>query len=120
VTNQLDRQQYNTMATINNNNPTKTEKEDHHLNIKINNLANCSPVSSSVSSTTTTTNEEIGRNRDGHENKVFVGGLHSSTTTEKLSNYFYQFGSIVDVVVLMDPITKVCVKYIFNFIIYFV
>jgi RNA-binding protein Musashi len=38
-----------------------------------------------------------------HPRKIFIGGLASDTTTQDLRDYFGQFGSIVDAVVLRWP-----------------
>jgi len=46
-------------------------------------------------------------NLSGYENKLFVGGLSWQTTPEKLRDYFSQFGSVTDVLVMKDPITQV-------------
>ncbi len=43
----------------------------------------------------------------GYENKLFVGGLSWQTTPEKLRDYFSQFGTVTDVLVMKDPITQV-------------
>ncbi len=39
--------------------------------------------------------------------KLFVGGLSWQTTPEKLREYFGQFGSVTDVLVMKDPVTQV-------------
>ena len=39
--------------------------------------------------------------------KLFVGGLSWQTTPDKLREYFVQFGSITDVLVMKDPVTQV-------------
>jgi len=39
--------------------------------------------------------------------KLFVGGLSWQTTPEKLKEYFGQFGSVTDVLVMKDPVTQV-------------
>lgn len=38
--------------------------------------------------------------------KIFVGGLSWDTTQEKLSQYFSQFGEVVDCILMMDTATK--------------
>merc|ERR1719326_2360599 len=38
--------------------------------------------------------------------KIFVGGLHPSTTSQSLYNYFVQFGSLSDAIVMRDAVTK--------------
>ena len=43
----------------------------------------------------------------GYESKLFVGGLSWQTTPEKLRDYFSQFGTVTDVLVMKDPITQV-------------
>ena len=40
-------------------------------------------------------------------NKLFVGGLSWQTSAEKLREYFGQYGTIIDVQVLKDPLTQV-------------
>ena len=40
------------------------------------------------------------------EFKLFIGGLHLSTTTESLREYYSQWGELVDAVVMRDPNTK--------------
>ena len=50
-------------------------------------------------------------------NKLFVGGLSWQTSADKLREYFGQYGTIIDVQVLKDPLTQVgnslclCVSY---------
>jgi len=43
---------------------------------------------------------------DPVQSKLFVGGLSWKTTSEKLREYFGQFGNISDVLVMKDPITQ--------------
>lgn len=43
---------------------------------------------------------------DSAPGKLFVGGLSWQTTQEKLREYFGQFGSVTDVLVMKDPITQ--------------
>lgn len=38
--------------------------------------------------------------------KVFIGGLDFNTTDDSLAEYFEQWGELVDVVVIKDPVTK--------------
>ncbi|KAL1461895.1 hypothetical protein WDU94_013758 [Cyamophila willieti] len=38
--------------------------------------------------------------------KIFIGGLDYRTTDESLQDFFAQWGTIVDVVVMKDPVTK--------------
>lgn len=40
------------------------------------------------------------------EEKIFVGGLHQTTTTEVLTAYFSSYGNIIDAVVMMDKVTN--------------
>lgn len=40
-------------------------------------------------------------------NKLFVGGLSWQTSADKLREYFGQYGTIIDVQVLKDPLTQV-------------
>ena len=40
-------------------------------------------------------------------NKLFVGGLSWQTSADKLREYFSQYGTIIDVQVLKDPLTQV-------------
>ncbi|KAL2476024.1 RNA-binding (RRM/RBD/RNP motif) family protein [Abeliophyllum distichum] len=42
----------------------------------------------------------------GRTKKIFVGGLASTVTESDFKNYFYQFGTIVDVVVMYDHNTQ--------------
>jgi RNA recognition motif-containing protein len=44
---------------------------------------------------------------DSVPGKLFVGGLSWQTTPEKLKEYFGQFGSVTDVLVMKDPVTQV-------------
>ena len=44
---------------------------------------------------------------DSSPGKLFVGGLSWQTTPEKLREYFGQFGSVTDVLVMKDPVTQV-------------
>ncbi len=46
-------------------------------------------------------------NSDCSPGKLFVGGLSWQTTPEKLREYFGQFGSVTDVLVMKDPVTQV-------------
>jgi len=43
---------------------------------------------------------------DSAPGKLFVGGLSWQTNQEKLKEYFSQFGSVTDVLVMKDPITQ--------------
>ncbi|XP_065573367.1 RNA-binding protein Musashi homolog 1-like isoform X2 [Artemia franciscana] len=43
---------------------------------------------------------------DPPPNKLFVGGLSWHTTGEKLKEYFSQFGTVLDVLVMKDPLTQ--------------
>jgi len=43
---------------------------------------------------------------DPAQSKLFVGGLSWKTTSEKLREYFGQFGNISDVLIMKDPITQ--------------
>ena len=40
-----------------------------------------------------------------YQRKMFVGGLHSSLTTESLRNYFSQFGKIDKIIIMNDKVT---------------
>ncbi len=44
---------------------------------------------------------------DSSPGKLFVGGLSWQTTPEKLRDYFGQFGTVTDVLVMKDPVTQV-------------
>ncbi len=44
---------------------------------------------------------------DLSHNKLFVGGLSWQTSADKLCEYFGQYGTIIDVQVLKDPLTQV-------------
>ena len=44
---------------------------------------------------------------DSSPGKLFVGGLSWQTTPEKLREYFGQFGTVTDVLVMKDPVTQV-------------
>jgi len=46
--------------------------------------------------------------------KLFVGGLSWQTTLEKLREYFGQFGSVTDVLVMKDPVTQVRISLFFQ------
>ena len=46
-------------------------------------------------------------NSDGLPGKLFVGGLSWQTTPDKLREYFGQFGTVTDVLVMKDPVTQV-------------
>jgi RNA-binding protein Musashi len=43
---------------------------------------------------------------DSAPGKLFVGGLSWQTTPEKLREYFGQFGTVTDVLVMKDPVTQ--------------
>merc|ERR1719242_1856252 len=45
-------------------------------------------------------------NNDGSPGKLFVGGLSWQTTPDKLRDYFGQFGTVTDVLVMKDPVTQ--------------
>ena len=47
------------------------------------------------------------RSDDNSPGKLFVGGLSWQTTQEKLRDYFSQFGTVTDVLVMKDPVTQV-------------
>ena len=49
-------------------------------------------------------------NNDGSPGKLFVGGLSWQTTPDKLREYFGQFGTVTDVLVMKDPVTQVGYK----------
>ena len=49
-------------------------------------------------------------NSDSAPGKLFVGGLSWQTSQEKLREYFGQFGSVTDVLVMKDPITQVSLE----------
>ena len=53
-------------------------------------------------------------------NKLFVGGLSWQTSADKLREYFGQYGTIIDVQVLKDPLTQVgytcCYCFLFFFL----
>ena len=49
-------------------------------------------------------------NNDGSPGKLFVGGLSWQTTPDKLREYFGQFGTVTDVLVMKDPVTQVSEK----------
>ena len=44
---------------------------------------------------------------DNSPGKLFVGGLSWQTTPDKLREYFGQFGTVTDVLVMKDPVTQV-------------
>ena len=46
-------------------------------------------------------------NSDSAPGKLFVGGLSWQTNQERLREYFGQFGTVTDVLVMKDPITQV-------------
>ena len=50
---------------------------------------------------------------DSSPGKLFVGGLSWQTTPDKLRDYFGQFGTVTDVLVMKDPVTQVS-KLVFN------
>ncbi|CAG0883812.1 unnamed protein product, partial [Cyprideis torosa] len=43
---------------------------------------------------------------DPAPNKLFVGGLSWQTTPEKLRDYFSQYGTVTDVLIMKDPLTQ--------------
>lgn len=43
---------------------------------------------------------------DSSPGKLFVGGLSWQTTPDKLRDYFGQFGTVTDVLVMKDPVTQ--------------
>ncbi|XP_049842821.1 heterogeneous nuclear ribonucleoprotein A1, A2/B1 homolog isoform X1 [Schistocerca gregaria] len=50
--------------------------------------------------------EQDGRPEPEPMRKLFIGGLNYKTTDESLKKHFEQWGDIVDVVVMKDPVTK--------------
>ena len=44
---------------------------------------------------------------DSAPGKLFVGGLSWQTNQDRLREYFGQFGTVTDVLVMKDPITQV-------------
>jgi RNA recognition motif. (a.k.a. RRM, RBD, or RNP domain) len=44
--------------------------------------------------------------QDENFRKVFVGGLHHTTTDEGLKKFYEQWGEVVDCIVMHDPVTK--------------
>ena len=49
-------------------------------------------------------------NSDSAPGKLFVGGLSWQTNQDRLREYFGQFGTVTDVLVMKDPITQVLFK----------
>ena len=49
-------------------------------------------------------------NSDSAPGKLFVGGLSWQTNQDRLREYFGQFGTVTDVLVMKDPITQVMFK----------
>jgi hypothetical protein len=47
-----------------------------------------------------------GQNAKGKGGKVFVGGLSPATSVDMLRDHFSQFGKLIDVSVIKDPVTK--------------
>ena len=47
-----------------------------------------------------------GGSRDGQTRKIFIGGLNYNTTEDTLKEHFWQYGELVDVVVMKFPDTK--------------
>jgi len=52
-------------------------------------------------------------NSDSAPGKLFVGGLSWQTSSERLREYFGNFGSVTDVLIMKDPITQVCRLFMF-------
>ena len=48
---------------------------------------------------------------DSSPGKLFVGGLSWQTTPDKLRDYFGQFGTVTDVLVMKDPVTQVRIQF---------
>ena len=83
------------------------------------NLTNGSVVSGNVSSNVSSNNVDNGSQNgstgsgrstpssDSSPGKLFVGGLSWQTTPDKLRDYFGQFGTVTDVLVMKDPVTQV-------------
>ncbi|ODM93918.1 RNA-binding protein Musashi 2 [Orchesella cincta] len=72
-------------------------------------IINATTASSmSVASTTSTNNNSGGGSGQGqgYESKLFVGGLSWQTSSEKLREYFSKFGSVLEVQVVVDPMTQ--------------
>ena len=55
-----------------------------------------------------------GSGSDSAPGKLFVGGLSWQTTPEKLREYFGQFGTVTDVLVMKDPVTQVRIQFFFG------
>ena len=56
---------------------------------------------------------------DQPHNKLFVGGLSWQTSADKLREYFGQYGTIIDVQVLKDPLTQVHPSLMHDFFLFF-
>ena len=67
-------------------------------------LVDCAASSQNGSSSGRST---PGSGSDSAPGKLFVGGLSWQTTPEKLREYFGQFGTVTDVLVMKDPVTQV-------------
>lgn len=52
------------------------------------------------------TTDHTGRLLNGHNSKMFIGGLSWQTAPEGLREYFSKFGDITEVMVMKDPTTR--------------
>ncbi len=85
--------QYSVDLNLNNENFITSQQESY----------NYSPSFSTTSDSSSTTSI---RNSSDVLNKVFLGGLNYKTDEQGLKDYFSQYGSIVDCVVIRDAQTK--------------
>ncbi|CAL8139342.1 unnamed protein product [Orchesella dallaii] len=68
-----------------------------------------SAAASTLTAVSTSTNNNSGGGSgqgQGYESKLFVGGLSWQTSSEKLREYFSKFGQVLEVQVVVDPMTQ--------------
>ena len=71
------------------------------------NSSNCNNDTSSHGGSNNSGRSTPSNASDNSPGKLFVGGLSWQTTQEKLRDYFSQFGTVTDVLVMKDPVTQV-------------
>jgi len=70
-------------------------------------MSSSSVAASMVSAVSTNNNSSGGAGQgQGYESKLFVGGLSWQTSSEKLREYFSKFGQVLEVQVVVDPMTQ--------------
>jgi len=89
--------------------PQALQQSQEHIKLTMDQLTGLPLSSAGAGQELGSQGESSGRstpNSDSAPGKLFVGGLSWQTSQEKLREYFGQFGSVTDVLVMKDPITQ--------------